>query len=315
MTANQSEVISCKNVNGVESSSLGIEKDSDSVASPVQEHGQRGSGDKVGGSSALAKTVASNGKTSQETTASIALENVLLKASVENGPNARFAVNLCDSCITAIAQSIVAMQQGRGQESHQCLGFISERKRQILNHSLVLFVESLPSTDTIPTTASLSLLLGYVRDAIENSISQENHNQSGKSVPTRFRYCSKASRAERNAGCEGMEEKAPTFGDDGGTYQGLSNSNKLVKNNHPTVKPLALMRYLAKLTRTPTGGVVLDPFMGSGTTGLAAVLEGRDFIGIELQPEYMEIATARVRHALDEHKQPQQLELTEVTDA
>ena len=64
-----------------------------------------------------------------------------------------------------------------------------------------------------------------------------------------------------------------------------------------TVKPLALMRYLVKLTRTPTGGVVLDPFMGSGSTGVAAVLEGRDFVGIELGAESYDIATRRIEAA------------------
>ena len=68
-------------------------------------------------------------------------------------------------------------------------------------------------------------------------------------------------------------------------------------NFHSTVKPLALMRYLARLTKTPTGGVVLDPFMGSGTTGMAAVMEGRDFIGIELNAEYLEIAERRIQEA------------------
>ncbi len=68
-------------------------------------------------------------------------------------------------------------------------------------------------------------------------------------------------------------------------------------NFHSTVKPLALMRYLARLTKTPTGGVVLDPFMGSGTTGIACVLEGREFIGIEREAEYIEIAEKRIEHA------------------
>jgi DNA modification methylase len=54
-------------------------------------------------------------------------------------------------------------------------------------------------------------------------------------------------------------------------------------NNHPTVKPLSLLRYLCKLTATPTGGTVLDPFMGSGSTGIAALLEGRSFIGVEME--------------------------------
>ena len=69
------------------------------------------------------------------------------------------------------------------------------------------------------------------------------------------------------------------------------------QNHHPTVKPIALMRYLVRLTKTPTGGVVLDPFMGSGTTGIACVLEGRDFIGIEREAEYVAIAEKRIAEA------------------
>ena len=67
-----------------------------------------------------------------------------------------------------------------------------------------------------------------------------------------------------------------------------------ITNNHPTVKPLALMRYLVRLSKTPTGGVVLDPFMGSGTTGMACVLEGRDFIGIDKEREHVDIAERRI---------------------
>jgi len=89
---------------------------------------------------------------------------------------------------------------------------------------------------------------------------------------SRFFYVAKASRAERNAGLEGV-------------------------NNHPTVKPLSLMRQLARLTSTPTGGVVLDPFMGSGTTGVAALQEGRSFVGIEREAEYVEIARRRIAAA------------------
>ena len=68
------------------------------------------------------------------------------------------------------------------------------------------------------------------------------------------------------------------------------------RNPHPTVKPTALMRYLCRLV-TPPGGVVLDPFMGSGSTGKAAALEGFDFVGIELDAEYLEIARRRIEHA------------------
>jgi len=114
-----------------------------------------------------------------------------------------------------------------------------------------------------------------------------------KGGASRFFYCAKASKAERNAGCEGLEEKQ-VFGDNGGTYQGLSNSKHASSNFHPTVKPLKLMEYLCTLTKTPTGGTVLDPFMGSGTTGVACKNTGRDFIGIEREEEYLQIAKARI---------------------
>jgi site-specific DNA-methyltransferase (adenine-specific) len=72
-------------------------------------------------------------------------------------------------------------------------------------------------------------------------------------------------------------------------------------NDHPTVKPIRLLTYLCKLTSTPTGGVVLDPFMGSGSTGLACLDTGRDFVGIEIDPHYVEIAKRRYaeRRGLD----------------
>jgi site-specific DNA-methyltransferase (adenine-specific) len=69
------------------------------------------------------------------------------------------------------------------------------------------------------------------------------------------------------------------------------------KNHHPTVKPLALMEWLVKLV-TPPGGLVLDPFTGSGSTGAAAVRTGHRFVGIEREPEYLQVAAARIGHYL-----------------
>ena len=66
-------------------------------------------------------------------------------------------------------------------------------------------------------------------------------------------------------------------------------------NHHPTVKPIALMRYLVRLV-PPKGGVVLDPFTGSGSTGCAAVLEGCDFVGMDITPEYVAIAQKRIAY-------------------
>jgi site-specific DNA-methyltransferase (adenine-specific) len=105
----------------------------------------------------------------------------------------------------------------------------------------------------------------------------------------RFFYCAKASKSERNKGLDGFEKKVRV-------RQGLAGEKKdtVSTNSHPTVKPVALMRYLCKLI-TPKGGVILDPFMGSGTTGIGAKLEGFDFIGIEREEEYCKIAEARIK--------------------
>lgn len=92
--------------------------------------------------------------------------------------------------------------------------------------------------------------------------------ESGSGSAARFFYCAKASKKDRGDG-----------------------------NKHPTVKPTELMRYLCRLV-TPKNGIVLDPFMGSGSTGKAAVIEGFNFIGIELDEEYFKIAKERIEGAI-----------------
>lgn len=82
-----------------------------------------------------------------------------------------------------------------------------------------------------------------------------------------------------------------------GSFQ-AEGTHKAAKNNHPTVKPTDLMRYLCRLV-TPPGGTVLDPFMGSGSTGRGAILEGFHFIGIELDASYVAIAEARIQDACE----------------
>jgi site-specific DNA-methyltransferase (adenine-specific) len=113
----------------------------------------------------------------------------------------------------------------------------------------------------------------------------------------RFFYCAKASKADRDEGLDTAPKPFVQFQTANGTSgkpSSLSEGrNTEYRNNHPTVKPTDLMRYLCRLV-TPPGGIVLDPFMGSGSTGKAAVLEGFQFIGIEREAEYVEIAKARI---------------------
>jgi len=114
----------------------------------------------------------------------------------------------------------------------------------------------------------------------------------------RFFYCAKASRSERNAGLEGLPEK-PGGSNAKGYTQDVANGldrNRPVANFHPTVKPIALMRYLVKLV-TPPNGTVLDPFLGSGTTAVAAILEGFNWMGCEMTEDYWPIIEARVAWA------------------
>jgi site-specific DNA-methyltransferase (adenine-specific) len=118
----------------------------------------------------------------------------------------------------------------------------------------------------------------------------------------RFFYCAKASKRDRNEGLDGFEAKfAPTMSNGiGGKEHDPETATKKL-NHHPTVKPTDLMRYLCRLV-TPPGGIVLDPFMGSGSTGKAAMYEGFEFVGIELTDEYLPIAKARIEFAIEEMK-------------
>jgi len=119
---------------------------------------------------------------------------------------------------------------------------------------------------------------------------------------SRFFYVAKPSTKEREAGTEGLPRKAAAElvdreeGSAGmGPRAGAGRTSKGRANHHPTVKSIALMRWLVRLI-TPPGGLVLDPFCGSGTTGCACVLEGFSFIGIEQDAEYVRIADARITH-------------------
>lgn len=122
---------------------------------------------------------------------------------------------------------------------------------------------------------------------------------SGSGSASRFFFCAKPSPKERNFGLgDEFEVKRP----DERTSTGMGTFEvkgvQPQKNFHPTIKPVTLMCYLSKLI-TPKGGIVLDPFMGSGTTGISCVINGFDFIGMEREKEYFDIAKTRIQYSID----------------
>lgn len=129
---------------------------------------------------------------------------------------------------------------------------------------------------------------------------------------SRFFYSAKASKKDRNEGLEGFEDVQPNFARETNLNKNGDgtprNKKATAKNPHPTVKPTDLMRYLCRLI-TPPGGTVLDPFMGSGSTGKAAMLEGFNFIGVDLSQEYVDISRARIEHARNQAEEKAQAEL------
>ena len=160
---------------------------------------------------------------------------------------------------------------------------------------------------------------GVIKPYIENPQNPSSFNFEGRQKPAfdygdsgsaaRFFYCAKASKKDRNEGLDGFdlklkpygnrtEEQIPEEGDRPGSVNDKFTTQPQA-NHHPTVKPTDLMRYLCRLV-TPPNGIVLDPFMGSGSTGKAAIYEGFNFVGIEMTDEYIPIAKARIEFAANE---------------
>jgi len=154
-----------------------------------------------------------------------------------------------------------------------CLDSIPDYKKCTLYQDLASLAETPESIDTTLIMRSLLKLFGSAHTATDESTKSAESEGRGNTefAPTRFLYQAKASKKDRN--------------------QGLEDSG--IVNNHATVKPIKLMEYLIKLV-TPEGGIVLDPFMGSGTTGVAAQNLGFDFIGCEMDVNYFDICKARM---------------------
>ena len=152
----------------------------------------------------------------------------------------------------------------------------------------------------IKSTNTESTLIGRFPANFIHDGSDEVNELLGE--PARFFYCAKASKRDRNEGLDGFEAKRDHDGRKEGGVGGdnpRNRTNNAKVNHHPTVKPVTLMQYLVRLV-TPPNGIVLDPFMGSGSTGKACAYEGFDFIGIDQSAEYVAIAQARIDFATND---------------
>lgn len=142
----------------------------------------------------------------------------------------------------------------------------------------------------------------------EPTVSMTPPKGANEGSAARFFYCAKASRKDRDEGLAHLPKQAVGMVSET-SGQHITRREPDYKpepraNIHPTVKPTSLMAYLCRLI-TPPGGTILDPFMGSGSTGKAAVLEGFNFVGIEREDEYMPIAEARIAWAIEEVAKPE----------
>ena len=156
-----------------------------------------------------------------------------------------------------------------------------------------------PVTGNEPTANGFSGPVKYsgMRERVPGAF----HSDSGSAA--RFFYCAKTSRKDRNEGL--LSSDAPAVAKDA-TMRDCETAEWSTRNgnSHPTVKPTDLMAYLLRLV-TPAGGVALDPFMGSGSTGKAAMREGFQFIGCEIDEQYAAIARARIDHEITRQQELQ----------
>lgn len=256
----------------------------------------------------LANTVDDNSSLSKEHAASVLSHAVTevsqgdKQLSVLTG----LSTNVTPKLLNYLCESVIIATLNLDQNVSHASKLIAVIKS---NGNLARYAEIQKQTDITTITANQTILDGFAV-AVMLTTTKKNTDHGEADYPSRIKYCAKASRTERNAGLEGMEAQkrdesrnADQPSMNGGNGNPYNRGAKPVTNHHPTVKPLALMRYLAKLTRTPTGGIVLDPFMGSGTTGMGAVMERRDFIGIELKADYLEIAERRIEWAKAQKEQ------------
>jgi len=188
-------------------------------------------------------------------------------ASVEASPLGRFPANLIHDGSDEVVGLFPAQTSGANPTSRGGIGYMSSAKGQ----------ESCDAPRGIDSGSAARFF--YVAKA-----SAEDRDDGCHALPAKSAGQVTGGRAEGSAGLDSPRSGAGRRRDE-------------TRNSHPTVKPTDLMRYLCRLV-TPPGGLVLDPFVGSGSTGRGAVLEGFSFLGIEREAEYVEIARARIDAAI-----------------
>jgi site-specific DNA-methyltransferase (adenine-specific) len=160
--------------------------------------------------------------------------------------------------------------------------------------------KSTPRTPTIGGTGGIGQATDFQRGSETSP-----YNDSGSA--SRYFYCAKASKKDRDEGLDEFEKEKVNDGRNTPIDNAFQRGETLRKNTHPTVKPTELMQYLVRLV-TPNNGIVLDPFNGSGSTGKAVMYENKErnknykYIGIELTEEYLPIAKARIEYVCNLNK-------------
>lgn len=223
-----------------------------------------------------------------------------LKHSIPSTPQGRFPSNLILSHSDDCVEVGTAKVKGAKATTRRIRAGMNPRNVGVYGKSDgVTECVGYASPDGTETVAAFNCTPGC-------AIAELDRQSGTTGGASRFFYCAKPSKREKNAGCEGMPLKRKGFHGNGNSPTRLGNQkrsageNKVLiessANHHPCVKSLTLMKHLIRMI-TPPGGTVLDCFAGSGSTGVAAISEGFNFIGIEKEPEYFEIAKARIEAA------------------
>jgi site-specific DNA-methyltransferase (adenine-specific) len=198
------------------------------------------------------------------------------------------------------------------EKQERCDGSLGRFPANVMHDGSEVVLEIFPQTSKSSGGSGISSqksATGEIYGEYKQGHKSQNLGGLGdEGTASRYFYCAKASKDDRDEGLE--QQEAPTENLQGLDTRGRTlvredgsktlverwKPNQTRKNTHPTVKPVELMKYLCRLV-TPQGGVVLDPFMGSGSTGVAAMKEGFKFVGIELDRDYFDMACARIEEA------------------